>query len=228
MRWHVGSGTRTGKRPITPLAAVVGGLLAGVVGTICLDTAGYLRYRGTGGKKSPLEWEFGPIDGWENAPDPGKVAKRGIEGFTGRELPDRWAWPLSTAMHWGYGSAAAALYGIVTGSLREPSPLYGLPFGAAVWAVGYAVLPEAGIYKPIWEYDAKTLARDLGGHLAYGAGHRDRVLAVRQAPLVSRSQLTGTRIMARGGGADDGEHGSRDCRRVVAGVGRAARVRDSW
>jgi hypothetical protein len=73
-------------------------------------------------------------------------------------------------MHWGYGSAAAALYGIVAGSLREPSPLYGLPFGAAVWAAGYAVLPEAGIYKPIGEYDAKTLASDLGAHLAYGAG----------------------------------------------------------
>jgi hypothetical protein len=166
VRWHVGSA----KRPITPLAAVVGGLLAGVVGTVGLDTAGYLRYRRSGGKKNPLEWEFGPIDSWENAPDPGKVAKREIEGFTGRELSDRWAWPLSTAMHWGYGSAAAALYGIVAGSLREPSPLYGLPFGAAVWAAGYAVLPEAGIYKPIWEYDAKTLASDLGGHLAYGAG----------------------------------------------------------
>ena len=166
----MGSGMRSGKRPITPLAAVVGGLLAGVVGTICLDTAGYLRYRRSGGEKRPLEWEFGPIDGWENAPDPGKVAKREIEGFTGRELSDRWAWPLSTAMHWGYGSAAAALYGIVAGSLREPSPLYGLPFGAAVWAVGYVVLPEAGLYKPIWEYDAKTLAQDLAGHLAYGAG----------------------------------------------------------
>jgi len=98
---------RAGKRPITPLAAVVGGLLAGVVGTICLDTAGYLRYRRSGGEKSPLEWEFGPIDGWENGPDPGKVAKREIEGFTQRELPDRWAWPISTAMHWGYGSYTA-------------------------------------------------------------------------------------------------------------------------
>ena len=26
------------------------------------------------------------------------------------------------------------------------------------------------IYKPIWEYDAKTLAKDLSAHLAYGAG----------------------------------------------------------
>ena len=68
----------------------------------------------------------------------------------------------------GYGSAAAALYGIVAGSLREPSPLYGLPFGAAVWAVGYAVLPEAGIYKPIWEYDARTLGEDLSAHLVFG------------------------------------------------------------
>jgi hypothetical protein len=31
-------------------------------------------------------------------------------------------------------------------------------------------MPEAGLYKPIWEYDAKTLAWDLSGHLAYGAG----------------------------------------------------------
>jgi hypothetical protein len=54
--------------------------------------------------------------------------------------------------------------------LARALPLYGLPFGAAVWATGYVVLPEAGIYKPIWEYDAKTLAADLGGHLAYGAG----------------------------------------------------------
>ena len=54
--------------------------------------------------------------------------------------------------------------------LRRPHTLYGLPFGAAVWATDYVVLPAAGIYKPIWEYDAKTLASDLIAHLAYGAG----------------------------------------------------------
>ena len=104
--------------------------------------------------KGPLEWEFGPVDSWADAPDPGKVAKRLIEGFTQRELPDRWAWPISTAMHWGYGSSAAAAYGILAGSLRDPNPLYGLPFGAGVWAAGYVILPEGMIYKPIWEYDA--------------------------------------------------------------------------
>ena len=54
--------------------------------------------------------------------------------------------------------------------LRRPNPLYGLPLGAVVWISGYILLPEGGLYKPIWEYDAKTLAGDLSAHLAYGAG----------------------------------------------------------
>ena len=46
--------------------------------------------------------------------------------------------------------------------------LYGLPFGAAVWAAGYVVLPAAGLYEPIWKYDRVTLAKDLSAHLVYG------------------------------------------------------------
>jgi hypothetical protein len=161
---------RTGRHYLTPLAAVAGGLLAGAVGTVCLDTVQYLKYRRAGGTESPLAWEFAPVQTWEKAPAPGQVARRVIEGFTQRKLPDRWAFPISTAMHWGYGSAAAALYGILAGSLRSPHAAYGLPFGAAVFAVDYVVLPEGGLYQPIWEYDAKTLAWDLSGQLAYGAG----------------------------------------------------------
>ena len=161
---------RTGKHCLTPLAAVAGGLLAGAVGTVCLDTVQYLRHRRAGGTEGPLAWEFAPVDTWEQAPDPGQVAKRVIEGFTQRKLPDRWAFPVSTVMHWAYGSSAAAMYGILAGSLRRPHAAYGLPFGAAVWTSGYVILPEGGLYKPILEYDAKTLAWDLTGHLAYGAG----------------------------------------------------------
>jgi hypothetical protein len=161
---------RTRKHCLTPLAAVAGGLLAGAVGTVCLDTVQYLKYRRGGGTESPLAWEFAPVESWEKAPDPGQVARRVIEGFTQRKLPDRWAFPISTAMHWGYGSGAAAAYGIVAGSLRRPHAAYGLALGAAVFAADYVILPEAGLYKPIWQYDAKTLAWDLSGQLAYGAG----------------------------------------------------------
>jgi len=123
-----------------------------------------------GGKDSPLAWEFAPVDSWQKAPDPGQVGKRLIEGFTGRELPDRWAWLTSTVLHWGYGSANGAAYGVLAGSLRRPRASYGLPFGAVVWITGCIVLPEGGLYQPIWAYDAKTLASDLSAHLAYGAG----------------------------------------------------------
>jgi hypothetical protein len=161
---------RTRKHPLTPLAAVAAGLLAGAVGTVCLDAVHYLKYRREGGTESPLAWEFAPVSTWETAPDPGVVAKRLIEGFTQSKLPDRAAGPISTAAHWAFGSANAAIYGVVAGSARRPNPAYGVPFGVAVWAAGYAVLPEAGLYKPILEYDAKTLAWDLSAHLAYGAG----------------------------------------------------------
>jgi hypothetical protein len=161
---------RTRKHPLTPLAVVAKGLLAGVIGTASMDTARYVMYRRAGGTDSPLAWEFAPVDSWEQAPDPGQVVKRLIEGFTQRELPDRWAFPISTIAHWSYGSAWASLYSVLVGSLRRPNPLYGVPFGATVWVSDYIFLPAAGLYKPIWEYDAKTLAKDLGGHLAYGAG----------------------------------------------------------
>ena len=45
---------------------------------------------------------------------------------------------------------------------------YGVPFGAAVWAGGYVVLPLLGVYKPIWKYDFETLRKDLSAHLVFG------------------------------------------------------------
>jgi hypothetical protein len=41
--------------------------------------------------------------------------------------------------------------------------------GPVVWLSGYVILPLAGVYQPIWKYDAKTLAEDLSAHLVYGA-----------------------------------------------------------
>ena len=158
--------TRT--RPLTPLAAVAAGLLAGAVGTAVMDAVLYARYRRAGGQDAPLAWEFPPTENWAKASAPGQVARRVIEGFTQRPIPDRWARPATIAAHWAFGSASGAAYGVVAGSLRRPRPQDGLPFGAAVWALGYIVLPQAGLYKPIWEYDVETLAKDLSAHLAYG------------------------------------------------------------
>ena len=81
---------RVRKNPMTPLAAVVAGLLAGAAGTVCLDAVHYLKYRRAGGTDSPLAWEFAPVENWETAPDPGQVAKRVIEGSRSAYFPCPW------------------------------------------------------------------------------------------------------------------------------------------
>ena len=98
---------RTGTHCLTPLAAIAGGLLAGAVGTVGLKAVHCATYRRAGGTQSALAWEFAPVDNWDQAPDPGQVARRVIEGFTQRKLPDRWTWPVSTAAS-GAGLAARA------------------------------------------------------------------------------------------------------------------------
>jgi hypothetical protein len=156
------------KRSITPLGAVAGGLLAAAAGTVAMDTYRWLQTRRSGGTESFLAWEFAPVESWDDAPAPGLVAKRVVEGFTQKPLPDKYAFAASTFMHWAYGAGNGAAYGLVVGSLRSANPLYGLPYGAAVWLSGYVVLPLGGLYEPIWKYDVKSLASDLGGHLIYG------------------------------------------------------------
>jgi hypothetical protein len=47
------------KNPMTPLEAVVAGLLAGAAGTVCLDAVHYLKYRRAGGADSALAWDLG-------------------------------------------------------------------------------------------------------------------------------------------------------------------------
>ena len=65
---------------MTALAAVFGGLVAGVAGTVSMDTVRYVAYRRAGGRDSPLAWEFPSVDSWEKAPAPGLAGKRLIEG----------------------------------------------------------------------------------------------------------------------------------------------------
>jgi hypothetical protein len=158
-------------RAVTPVAAVVRGLLAGAVGTVGMDALLYLRYRRGGGKERLPSWELsGQVTSWDTAPAPAQVGRRIVEGLFDRKLPDERAALVNNLTHWAYGALSGALYGVLAGSLRSPHARYGLPFGAGVWLAGYVVLPAAGLYKPIWEYDAGTLAKDLSAHLVYGIG----------------------------------------------------------
>jgi Protein of unknown function (DUF1440) len=153
----------------TPLGAVGRGLAAGAVGTLAMDVVLYARYRRSGGKRDFSTWEFSAdISSWDEAPAPAQVGRRLFEGLFQKKLPPDRAALVNNITHWAYGLLNGALYGITVESLTQPRIWYGLPFGASVWAVDYAVLPAAKLYKPIWEYDRKTLANDLRAHLVYG------------------------------------------------------------
>jgi hypothetical protein len=156
---------------ITPLGAILRGLVAGAVGTAAMDMVWYMRYRRGGGKERFLDWELSTgLTSWDNAPAPALVGKRLLEGFSGKTLPPERAAFVNNVMHWAYGIGWGTVYGVLAGSLARPFVALGVPFGAAVWATDYVVLPKAGVYKPIWEYDRKTLWKDLSAHLAYGTG----------------------------------------------------------
>ncbi len=166
---HPSSAART--CGMSPLGAVVRGLVAGVAGTAAMDALLYARYRRDHGEEGFEPWEFSSdVESWEKAPAPAQVGKRLVKGLFERELPPQRARLVNNITHWAYGILGGVQYGIVAGSLRTPRIRYGLPFGAGVWAAGYVVLPAAKLYEPIWKYDRVTLTKDLSAHLVYGLG----------------------------------------------------------
>lgn len=156
-------------RRLSPLGAVVRGAIAGAVGTAVMDTVLYRRYRAGGGTQQALAWELAQgVDDWDSAPAPAQVGRRLVEGLFQVELEPRWARTATNVMHWVYGVAWGVQFGVVAGSLRRRPRAAGLLLGPVVWGSGYVVLPLAKLYKPVWEYDATTLAKDLSAHMAYG------------------------------------------------------------
>ena len=144
-------------------------MLAGAAGTVAMDLLQYRRYRHDGGPQPLTEWEFSAgLGDWDAAPAPAHVGKRVVEGVFQVTLDPRWARLTNNVMHWGYGLAWGAQYGLVAGSARSLRHRYDLVLGPVVFASGYVVLPLAKLYKPIWEYDGPTLVKDLSAHLLYG------------------------------------------------------------
>jgi hypothetical protein len=156
---------------MTPVGAVLRGVLAGAAGTAIMDGVWYARYRRDGGTSGFADRETAAgLDGFQDAPAPAQLGKRVVEGLLQRELKPGRARLMTNVVHWGYGIAWGAAYGIVAGSTRRPRATGGLIFGPVVWSTAYLVLPPTGIYQSMRQYDAKTLWKDASAHLAYGVG----------------------------------------------------------
>jgi hypothetical protein len=151
------------------LAALLPGALAGAVGTVAMDAVLYASYRRGGGKLGPLQWEFSTnVDGWSSVSSPGLVGKLLLHDLLRREPPDRWARPAQNIVHWSTGVGWGSMFAVITVQSKRSPWTWGIGLGSAAWLTSYIVLPIVKVYKPIWEYDAKTLMGDLGAHLLYG------------------------------------------------------------
>jgi hypothetical protein len=145
------------------------GAIAGAVGTAAMDLFLYRRYRRGGGKDPFLRWELAEgVLGWADASAPGQAGQKVARLVTGHEPSERWARTTTNVVHWATGIGWAAQYGVLGGRSPSHPVRRALALGPVVWLSGYVILPLAGVYKPIWEYDARTLADDLSAHLVFG------------------------------------------------------------
>lgn len=161
------------------------GAFAGGVGTVAMDLLLYARYRREGGKDSAWRWESAEdVMSWDDASAPGRLGQKVERLVTRRPPPDKWARPTTNAVHWATGVAWGLQYGVLAGRPSRHPALRVLALGPLVWLTGYVVLPLAGVYEPIWKYDARTLGKDLSAHLVYGvtAGGAFAALNGRRSP----------------------------------------------
>lgn len=158
---------RSTKR-LTP-SSVVRGVAAGAVGTVAMDLLWYPRYRTGGGGEGFLDWELSrSTKSFDDAGAPAQVGRGIAKSLFRTDLPAGSAAATNNVVHWATGLQWGAIYGIVLGSLDTTSPAFGLALGPLAWGTSYAMLGVAKVYKPIWEYDATTLAKDLSAHLVFG------------------------------------------------------------
>lgn len=160
---------------MTPLGAVGRGLAAGLLGTAAMTgwqlLAAKLQSSGADADGSSAPSSEAAVDPWEQASAPAKLAKRVLEGvFLVDEVQASKIGLLTEVMHWGYGTAWGAAYGILAGTAGRSTVRGGLAFGLGVWTSSYVELVPLGLYEPPWKYPPKVIGLDVSYHLVYGTG----------------------------------------------------------
>lgn len=152
----------------TPLGALWRGLAAGLVGT------GLMTLAQEASSRLMSSGEDGGGDGgppsWDEASAPAKVARKVSTGVFDEDIDPERIPALTNGMHWAYGTAWGAVYGLAQGTVHARPAPHGLTFGTLVMGTSYAQLVPMGLSKPPWGYPPKDLATEWGFHAVYGLG----------------------------------------------------------
>lgn len=151
----------------SPLSAIVKGAAAGAAGT-------YLMGEAMSRAPQLLRQRFGyelpkPPPG-PAAPDTPTeaVAERLAEGLAQHELDDDEKSQAGQVIHWSYGAAWGAAYGVLQASFRAPTLLGGALFGAAVGAVSQTVMPAMNLQNAPGRNPMPVNVFHMAAHVFYG------------------------------------------------------------
>lgn len=138
---------------------LAGGAVAGAVGTAAMDLVLYRRYRREGGKDSLARWELAAdVMSWDEASAPGQLGQKLERFVVRRPPPDNWARTTTNVVHWATGMGWGLQYGVLASRTSRYPWIRALALGPVVWFAGCVILPLAGVYKPIWKYDAVEIS----------------------------------------------------------------------
>jgi len=150
----------------SPLAVIVKGALAGAAGTAVM---GAFMQRAPQllegvGIRLPAE-RPGPT-----APDsPNEaLAERVAKGVAKQRLTPEAKETAGQAVHWTYGAAWGAFFGVMQSTLRLPHLIHGTIFGVLVGVVADTLLPAMRLQRDPRTNPAPTNVMHLAAHIVFG------------------------------------------------------------
>lgn len=154
---------------VTPLGAVLRGVVAGLAGSAAQDVFFAATRSITPGQPRDA---FDPPEAQQLSEQPTEtVARRLAEGLAARgSLPPDAKRIAGRAVHYGFGGGWGAVYGLLRESVPTPrGAACGAAFGAGVWFVSdNAILPAFRLAGGPQRYPLKNHAYALAAHLVYG------------------------------------------------------------
>jgi hypothetical protein len=156
--------------PVSPIGAVLRGLIAGTAGAWAQRL--FFQFTRRLAPRSPPDVFDPPEPAQKEELGTETVARRLIEGLFVRRLSERWKHRAGTLVHYGFGAAWGMLYGIARDSFPIAAGAAGLGlFSGTVWLVGdQLLLPIAKLAAGPQRYPIALHAYTLLAHVAYGLG----------------------------------------------------------
>jgi putative membrane protein len=157
--------------------ALLAGAIAGVIGTIAMDAfqliwsrhAGRAKPHGaqtlrTGGPlRSRSERRGPPADPAE------KLAALAVESVSGEVLSPEERHHGGTVVHFGYGTATAAVYGLLADYFPAVTAGAGSAYGLAIWVgADLVAMPVLGLSRKPHEYSGWIALYGAATHVVYG------------------------------------------------------------